>query len=134
MILLLTTYYLLPTSPDMSWQRVIETARKTGMPIIITDPAGREPMVILPLEQFEAMVSEPVTKTRSVSQPSPLSDLLVSRKQEVDDILAEQMAQQFKNRMENAASSLESMTDLSSPEIPLEEGFYLEPIEDKNQG
>jgi nicotinamidase-related amidase len=34
----------------MSLQRIIELARRQGMPVILTDVAGREPMVVLPLE------------------------------------------------------------------------------------
>lgn len=40
----------------MSWQRIIEVARKQGMPVIVTDVAGREPMVLLPLEGYERLV------------------------------------------------------------------------------
>lgn len=40
----------------MSWQRIMEVARKQGMPVIVTDVAGREPMVILPLEGYERLL------------------------------------------------------------------------------
>ena len=47
----------IPSHP-MSLQRVLETARKMGVPVIVTDSAGLDPIVILPLEQFEAMAGE----------------------------------------------------------------------------
>ncbi|MDP3793730.1 MAG: hypothetical protein Q8R07_03175, partial [Candidatus Uhrbacteria bacterium] len=34
----------------MSWQRILELARQRGLPVIVTDIGGREPMAILPLE------------------------------------------------------------------------------------
>ncbi|MBP6944460.1 hypothetical protein KBD61_03970 [Patescibacteria group bacterium] len=40
----------------MSLQRIIELARRQGMPVILTDVAGREPMVVLPLEAYEKML------------------------------------------------------------------------------
>lgn len=42
----------------MSLQRIIELARRQGMPVILTDVAGREPMVVLPLEAYEAMLDD----------------------------------------------------------------------------
>jgi hypothetical protein len=42
----------------MSLQRVFESARKLGLPVVVTDPSGREPFVLLPLDQFEALTSE----------------------------------------------------------------------------
>jgi hypothetical protein len=46
----------------MSLQRIIELARRQGMPMIITDVAGREPMVVLPLEVYEGMLEKEVEK------------------------------------------------------------------------
>jgi nicotinamidase-related amidase len=43
----------------MSLQRIIELARRQGMPVILTDVAGREPMVVLPLEAYEKMLDVP---------------------------------------------------------------------------
>ena len=40
----------------MSWQRIIEVARKQGMPVIVTDVAGREPMVLMPLNGYERLL------------------------------------------------------------------------------
>ncbi|MCC7357660.1 hypothetical protein IT408_04120 [Candidatus Uhrbacteria bacterium] len=42
----------------MSFQRVFESARKLGLPVIVTDPSGHEPFVLLPLDQFEALTGE----------------------------------------------------------------------------
>lgn len=40
----------------MSLQRVLELARRQGAPVIVTDVAGREPLVILPLEAYEQLL------------------------------------------------------------------------------
>lgn len=51
----------------MSLQRVFESARKLGLPVVVTDPSGREPFVLLPLDQFEALTGE----TERMPQKSP---------------------------------------------------------------
>lgn len=43
----------------MSLQRVIEIGRKQGIPVIVTDIAGREPMVLLPLDTYERLLDAP---------------------------------------------------------------------------
>ena len=106
----------------MSLQRIFESARKLGFPVIITDPAGREPMVVLPLEQFEAMAGsgetrelEPLSEPQSaqpLEQPHSERIPTVSSVPEVEPIVSPQM------------------THFSS-EILLEEGFYLDPSDDQ---
>lgn len=39
----------------MSWQRILEVARRRSMPLIVTDIMGREPMVILPFDEFDRL-------------------------------------------------------------------------------
>lgn len=51
----------------MSLQRIIELARRQGMPIIMTDVGGREPMVLLSLDTYEEMLD--------VKPTEPLSDV-----------------------------------------------------------
>lgn len=113
----------------MSLQRVLETARKTGMPVIMTDLGGREPMVILPLEQFEAMAGVPATPVSrpkpSIPRP-PVDDV-------VDQALADMAAERLLTRMEEAAVQLEPepQKGAETPDFSLEERFYLEPEDDK---
>jgi len=120
----------------MSLQRVLETARKTGTPVILTDVAGRDPMVILPLEQFEALtgVSAETAKPAHRTAPvPPRREAKTSVSDPVDRAFAEMAAERLKNRMEETAIDLETLADQStvSAEIPLEERFYLEPVDDK---
>lgn len=109
----------------MSWQRVIETARKIGMPIIITDVVGRDPMVILPLEQFEAMAGD---TAQPIPEPAPGSKIT----HEPTSTRGEEQDQHLIPPSSGFMRDLAPLPDnLSNTEIPLEEGFYLEPIEDK---
>ncbi len=57
----------------MSLQRVIELARRQGMPIVVTDVAGREPMVLLPLEIYEDLLNEPSPTSAKNDQSKPIS-------------------------------------------------------------
>ncbi len=83
----------------MSLQRVLETARKMGVPVIVTDSAGLDPIVILPLEQFEAMSREKDDRRKTVDDSIIGNDFSLSK-----------------------ASN-------STDEIPIEDRFYLEPID-----
>lgn len=124
----------------MSLQHVLEVARKNGMPVIITDMSGREPMVIMPLEQFEAMAfstqSSMLNTQFSVSSTQSQKDTAPGiRNSELDNAIAEMAAERAKSRMEEAARQLEDLTkQTQSPldeEIPLEERFYIEPNVDR---
>ncbi|MBU2613121.1 hypothetical protein KJ925_01500 [Patescibacteria group bacterium] len=122
----------------MSLQRVLETARKTGTPVILTDVAGREPLVILPLEQFEAMAGVGSDGGKSSHrEPSVRKEHSFSPKKShietVDEAFAEMAAERLKSRVEDVAVQIETLVDsgVEKSEIPLEERFYLEPVEDK---
>ena len=108
----------------MSLQRVLETARRTGTPVIVTDVGGREPMVVMPLEQFEALTGE------TSSRPAPRQAL--SKEERVERVLAEMAAQRTEERMNDAALKIESLAvEVPADDLTLEERFYLEPVEDK---
>lgn len=118
----------------MSLQRVFESARKLGVPVIMTDPAGREPMVVLTLEQFEAMAgtgsepgreptSNPVRRGRPPSRRPAESP-------KVDDFAFP--ADELKAQPSLAEPALEDypVPTPSEGEISLDERFYLEPLDD----
>lgn len=116
----------------MSLQRVFESARKLGVPVIVTDPGGREPMVVMPLEQFEAMAGEstsaPVVKSGSAPTTQKSKEEL-----RVEQILADQASHVAQDRMEEVAGefTVASSGTPENPEISLEERFYLEPVDDE---
>ncbi len=109
----------------MSLQRIIESARKLGVPVIMTDPAGREPLVIVSLEQFEAMAGSPQ------ETPSDHAKLAAYSPEpgfspQVSEIPSEQDVLQQDIYLEDVppAEAQKVLTD--------EERFYLEPLEDQN--
>ena len=110
----------------MSFQRVIETARKTGVPVILTDVAGREPMVILSLEQFEAMASEGGSDA-SARRSRPV------RTESAEKVLAEIAEERKKERIQEVTEELKALSKngIDAAEISLEERFYIEPVDDK---
>ena len=65
----------------MSWQRIVELARRQKMPVIITDAAGLEPRVLLPLEKYEHLsegerllpvyLTEPLNPLKGTSDRTP---------------------------------------------------------------
>lgn len=101
----------------MSFQRMLEMARRHGMPLVVTDPNGKEPMVVLPLEVYEALVEGTSTpssanmgKHRQVSSTEPV--VVPVRDGSV------QAQPKPKNEPELLA------------ELSLEERFYIEPLEE----
>jgi hypothetical protein len=106
----------------MSMQRIFDVARKLGTPVIMTDPAGREPLVVLPLDQFEAMAG-------------------VSSDQEEPTVVPEAMAPASRSKMDknthNKAKNDERVEqaaelatiNVEAQDLALEERFYLEPLE-----
>ena len=106
----------------MSLQRIFESARKLGLPVIVTDPAGREPMVVLPLEQFEAMAG--AGEVREI----PVEPVVTSQKTSIVEELATFDPVSPTVETEAFSSVLDTV---HSPEISLEEGFYLERADDQ---
>ena len=95
-----------------------------GVPVIVTDPGGRDPMVVVPLEQFEALAGESRPSAAPVSAPSVPAPVQKS-------------PEPFRNPVTGLTpeeqKSFEALV-MENPEIPMEERFYLEPLEDRNQG
>lgn len=148
----------------MSLQRVIDIARKNGMPVVVTDPAGHHPMVVLSLEQFEAMAemesldrdekrdwekwdSDDEEDAIFYGDPVVLDDILDDDAEKVSPPTAtvvtnEPVPSISSPEVEKAVNDTPAFTPKAAPtqskshldmftESPLEEGFYLEPLEDK---
>lgn len=111
----------------MSLNHILETARKLGIPVVITNDRGEAPQVVMPFEDFASMVgvAGPMAgKPRVTKDPS------------VEDEVAQALADLTLERVEQEG-------EMSLPETPsgaLEEGpgedfledhFYFEPIDDK---
>ena len=102
----------------MSFQRILETARRMGSPLIVTDAAGREPMVVMTLQAFERLGEQKEQKVQMVAEVAPVS-VPVIEKSEPSSLLQEIAIQV----MENPEMAQDS-------EISMEERFYLEPVEE----
>lgn len=114
----------------MSLQRVFESARKMGVPVIITDPAGREPMVVLPLEQFEAMTGEPKSEAQKVSAVAQEPSVTPMQNVQRNDgfVSARSLVEEFKLHTAKKEDAQPRSVDLPfESELPIEERFFLEP-------
>lgn len=107
----------------MSFQRIIETARRLGTPVIISDVAGREPMVLLPLDVFEALSSGSRIPEGISSKAEPTIEPTISIPRSFDESAA------------SPKTNFGSETTVQTPteagnELSMEERFYLEPLEE----
>ena len=126
-------------------QRILETSRKLGLPVIVTDVAGREPMVVLPLEQFEAMAgagSEPVaapaardqaeaenrsyTTNRSNRTYSPAG----GAQPQAADATYEAALGVLERHAEQSLQNASKKDEKTDEELPMEDRFYIEPLDD----
>lgn len=132
---------LLLDKANMSLQRVFESARKLGLPVVVTDPAGREPMVVLSLEQFEAMAGS--TENVSDEPRSTLPPKAPKNNRKAPETLVEPTLTDlpgYENGNKSSEQRSEPVMDeiqvqnQQNPEISLDERFYLEPLEDGSAG
>lgn len=97
--------------------------------MIVTDVAGREPMVVLPLEQFEALTGDASPSNKPSPKLKANGDDASVR--ELEEIIAEQArarAEESVLQIQTLQAELPTDSDLT-----LEERFYLEPLEDKSK-
>lgn len=88
----------------MSFQRMLDMARRHGMPLVVTDPNGKAPVVVLPLEVYEALVEGAPKKREPIVVPVRDESRLTPLKVQIEP--------------ENLA------------ELSMEERFYIEPLEE----
>ncbi len=119
----------------MSWQRILEVARRRGMPIVVTDIAGREPMVLLPFEQYEQLLE----KDSSIFQRRETETLPDLQIPSVEGTLREEPVLSgvdagqpiIQKAKKSTISAVERGQDTNVDEsLNMEERFYLEPIEE----
>ncbi len=107
----------------MSWQRILETARRRGLPLIVTDPAGREPVVILSLQEYERLSEE----RGPVAPAVPPADIPVRIERREPTVVPTPTPAPS---VPSVRSTVEPPSAPMTGEISLEERFYLEPVED----
>lgn len=113
----------------MSWQRILESARRNGFPVIVTDIAGREPMVVMPFDAFEEMNETYHASLEAWEEGEGIeySDLEpVSEEVYAPPAPIEPVPPPSEPPMPTAESGEENVSHLS-----MEERFYLEPVDDE---
>lgn len=101
----------------MSFQRILDAARRLGTPVIVTDVAGREPMVLVPLDMFEALAG---ASSENGKAPAPAMQY---------DAVPERPVPPTPRPSESEPTP-EELSALVGQEISLEDRFYLEPVDD----
>jgi hypothetical protein len=121
----------------MSLKNVLDTARKLGIPVVITDEEGEAAQVVMPFEDFAALVGatspSPRPSATSSRKPRVTSQAANPTEDEVAQALADLTIERLSDQANQAAERLEQeMGVRKSDEGFLEDKFYLEPLEDED--
>jgi hypothetical protein len=115
----------------MSLQRIFEMVKRQGMPLVVTDGQGRDPVIVLPLDMYEVLLagqkpengnqasseaSEPIMVPVGEEVSQPVSDGPVGSSTDFDPVT---------NGLQKPESESELFAELST-----EERFYIETPED----
>lgn len=118
----------------MSFQRILETARRMNSPLIVTDAAGREPMVIMTLQAYERLgegvqqtinpkktiEAKPLSEEPSIVETIPLKEAVIEK------------SESAVNLGEIAIQTMEVKDFAKESEISMEDRFYLEPMDEES--
>lgn len=102
------------------FERLLRFARRTGDRLIVTDPAGEEPIVVMSLEQYENLLTSAYGPSKSFSMP------MEEEEADVPDFIP---ALEVLERIERPP--VREAPTMKVPEKPQEAGeeqFYLEPL------
>src|SRR5688572_11037212 len=114
----------------MSFQRILETARRMGSPLIVTDAAGREPMVVMSLQTYERLSEvAPTLAPKPVAQS--MSEPTVTELSSMPAPQAPVKQESAPDLQEIAIQVMESPEMAQDSEISMEERFYLEPMDEE---
>lgn len=108
----------------MSMQRILELARRKGMPVVVTDIAGREAMVVMPFEEYERLVDHVPAEPKPAKRRVPMEPIMTP----TPEIPTEPVS----SEIENSESLMEAISvppPSESASLSLEEQFYLEPVD-----
>jgi hypothetical protein len=132
----------------MSLKNVLDTARRLGIPVVITDETGEAAQVVMPFEDFAAMVGATspaprkprVTRSREQDEEiaQALAELTLEHFNEQDAPMADEpripisVPEQRNDNIRPSEKRLQDELGMSvTPEDLLEDRFYLEPIDDE---
>lgn len=121
----------------MSLQRILELARRKGVPVVVTDIGGREAMVVMPFDEYERLSengsAEPKMQKRRVPMepivtPTPeIRRELVREETNMGEV--QKAAEMRDERMEALMEAISVPPASESASLSLEEQFYLEPVD-----
>ena len=113
----------------MSWQRILELARQRNFPVIVTDVAGREPLVIVPFAEYERMGEGGGGKMQEASSKRQEG----IRRQDLEtEAFVEFEAEELQKQVDAAVAGLVQAPS-GEGSMSLEERFYLEPVEEESK-
>ncbi len=109
--------------------RLLRFAQRTGDRLIITDSEGKQPVVILSLDEYEALLDgkKKVALSASVEDGSPTHPYAEGEEEQVD-MAGIEAAVEAVNREAAEEPKVIPITRKSQPSEPGEEQFYMEPL------
>ncbi len=103
--------------------RLLRFAQRTGDRLIITDSEGKQPVVILSLDEYEALLDG--RKATPIVARQPVSEV---EEEETVDLAGIEAAVEAVNREAVEEPKVIPITRKSQPSEPGEEQFYMEPL------
>jgi hypothetical protein len=111
----------------MSLTSILDTARKLGIPVVITNDRGDAPQVVMPFEDFASMVGVTTPKERK-----PRLTSIPKTKDEVIQALEGLKGERIPDdEVFDVSVEEEVVTEPSGDGQLLEDHFYFEPLDDK---
>ncbi|MFA6522497.1 MAG: hypothetical protein WCT24_02835 [Patescibacteria group bacterium] len=110
--------------------RLMALARKTGAPLIVTDPEGHEPMVLLGIDLYEELILDHPCECWD-GEELPLEDIpLEEIPEDFLETRVEPASEKIVLEPEKIVPDVKEQKNQENGDLPLsEEQFYLEPIE-----
>lgn len=99
--------------------RLLRFAQRTGDRLIITDSEGKQPVVILSLDEYEALLD---------GRKAPRAVAPVVEEEETVDLAGIEAAVEAVNREATEEPKVIPITRKPQPSEPGEEQFYMEPL------
>lgn len=120
----------------MSLQRIFELVKRQGLPLVMTDGQGRDPVIVLPLDVYEALVE---ASGSSANPPGPVSyeqePVIVPVRDESSSLSPEANALSESDVESDriADSKADPVPDLLA-ELSTEERFYIDSLQEDKMG
>jgi hypothetical protein len=106
----------------MSLQRIFELVKRQGLPLVMTDGQGRDPVIVLPLDVYEALVE---ASGGSAAMPGPVSH-------EQEPVIVPVRDESSSSAPE--ANAVSDPTPDLLAELSTEERFYIDSLQEDKMG